>query len=82
MPDKLDPDLMFETKEDAEAVRHALRSVLDRYEIVTVADYLEIAGRTPDHFSQFKVGWTELGKMPIKPLSGGFLVELPEPKPI
>jgi len=72
-------NVILTSETDAIAVRDALRKLLDLYEVVTVADYLELVGGTSTYSDQ-KVGWTELGDIPIKSIKEGFLLDLPEPK--
>jgi hypothetical protein len=65
---------------DAEAVREAMLKLLEQYEVVTVADYMNLIG-LPTTFSDEKVGWTELKDIQIKPESVvlGFVIDLPDP---
>lgn len=72
-------DIVIPSKADAEAVQDALLKLLDRYEVVTLADYLDLVGLSST-FSDARIGWTELNDILIQPLKGGFVLFLPEPK--
>lgn len=72
-------DIVLPSKADAETVRDTLLKLLNRYEFVTVGDYLNLVGIVSS-FSDERIGWTELNDIQIKPLKGGFVLILPEPK--
>jgi len=74
-------NVILASEEDANVVRDALRKLLNLYEVVTVADYLELVGSSSSTFADQKVGWTELGDIPIaRTKDAGFVLDLPEPK--
>jgi hypothetical protein len=69
---------------DAEAVKKAMLDLANRYGGVTLADYLELVGRTSSYVDE-KVGWplSEVVNIEIKQVSDDeFLLDLPEPKPV
>jgi len=72
-------EIVISSVEDVEEVRRALKKLLDTYDQVTMGDYLELVGLASS-FSDQKIGWTELGDIPIKKVQDGFVLELPEPK--
>lgn len=72
-------EIVISSVEEAEEVRRALKKLLDTYEQVPMADYLELVGLASS-FSDQKMGWTDLGDIPIKKVQDGFVLELPEPK--
>lgn len=72
-------DIVLTTEEDALAVREAMLKLQAQYEVVTLADYLELVGLQPS-FTDTKIGWTELNDVKINSLKGGFVLFLPEPK--
>lgn len=59
----------------------AMKQLLDHYEVVSLADFRELAGVTSS-FTDQSVGWTELENISIKEENGGFVLDLPEPKPL
>lgn len=68
--------------EDAEAVREELIKLLNEYEVVSVADYLNLV-RVDSSFSDEKMGWTELNNIQIKQVGENeFMLDLPDPKTI
>lgn len=72
-------EIVLSSEADAETVREALLKLLAQYEVVTFADYLDLVGLSST-FSDARIGWVELNDIPIKPLKGGFVLFLPEPK--
>ena len=70
------------SREDAEAVRDALLKLSEKYDYVSMGDYLELVGASST-FADDKVGWTDLKDIEIKQVGKDeFLLDLPEPKPL
>ena len=69
-------EFLFESRADAEQVRDEMLEMLDQYDQVTVADYLDLIGVSSE-FTDHKYGWTDLGRMPIARGRGGYRLELP-----
>lgn len=76
--DKKFDEIVLSSPQDAEAVRETMRKICDRYGYVTVSDYLELVGISSS-FTDTKVGWSDLSKVEIVPVSDGFVLNLPEP---
>lgn len=69
-------DLLLTEKADAETVVERLIDIIDTYEVASVADLNELLGRPSSHVDN-KWGWTSLGKVEIRQVREGYLVDLP-----
>lgn len=74
-------DVIIETRADAEEVLSTLLELVDQYELCSVADFYEAVGLTSE-YTDNKWGWEGLGQASIRPVRGGYILELPQPKPI
>lgn len=75
-------DIIFETRGDAEFVRERMDEVIDTYNMVTVADYYDLAGITPPYTSN-NFGWKNISTADIVRLrNGGYVIKLPRPMAI
>lgn len=75
-------DLVFETRIDAETTLDEMCNVIDRYQVVTVADMYDIAQLSPPYTSN-KYGWTNLSMAEIVRLrDGGWVIKLPKAGPV
>ena len=63
---------------DAEEIIDRLFSILDQYDVVTVADLYESLGQSAS-FVDEKWGWYELKGADISRTKGGYLLDLPRP---
>lgn len=72
-------EILFASRGDADAVLYRMQEILNQYQIVSVADYLELSGRSSSH-TDYNYGWTNLyGTRILKDRSGGYYLELPRP---
>ena len=78
------PDIVFETKEEAEKVYNEMKHVLDKYGVVTIADFLDLADMTPLHYTNdYKYGWVNIDAHNILPVSDGWMIVFKnEPKEV
>lgn len=72
-------DLIFETRIDAEEVVGILEDTLDRYGKASVADLYDAAGITPE-YTDHKWGWVRGDEFHVRPVSGGYVIDLPRYK--
>lgn len=72
-------EVVLESEEDALAVLENMKLLLNQYEQVTLADFLELCGIS-SRFGDHKVGWTRLINIKVNEAKGGFLLDLPAPK--
>lgn len=69
-------DFIFESRADAEQVQDEMLELLDTYNQVTVADYLDMLGISSE-FTDNKYGWTNLNGMKVVHARGGYRLDLP-----
>lgn len=74
-------DFLFESRADAEQVRDEMLEMLDKYDQVTVADYLDLLGISSE-FTDNKYGWTNLSSIRVVHARGGYRLELPREMPL
>ena len=66
---------------EAEMHIDILSSRIDEYDVATLADLYELVGISGD-FTDYKYGWTDSRGFRVRPVRDGYLLDLPEPKPI
>lgn len=72
-------EVVLPHKQDAQNVLDELHRLLEQYERVSFADFLELCG-IASTFTDNKVGWTKLDlNVEIKEENGGFVLDLPAP---
>lgn len=69
-------ELVFETRGDAEAVRDELEDVIEKYGMVTVADFYDMADRTAPYTAN-SYGWTNIRHADIVRTRDGYIIRLP-----
>lgn len=75
-------DVVFEYKEDAEEVLQRMDDLIETVGLVSVADYLDLAGETCT-FTDNNYGWTSLRTARIVRVGAdGFAIDLPKAMPI
>ena len=72
-------DIVFESKMDAELVLDELYDVLERYNVVTLNDFYDMAGESNDNYQYSKYGWTDLKGSKIVSVREGYVIKLPKP---
>lgn len=72
---------IISSKEDAEDVLTMLATVIDRYEVVTVADLHEMLGLPSNHVDH-RWGWIDVRNAQIRQVREGWILELPRPEEI
>lgn len=75
------PEVIFSKRSEAEEVLTHMLSLMEEYEIVTVADFNDLIGQTST-FQDNKLGWTDLKNATIKRVYTGYLFDLPDPQSI
>ena len=70
-------DLIFETQSDAETVLVDLKKRLEKYGVVSLVDFYDIAGMTLSDYSDYNYGWSNLEKAYVSEEPYGYLVNLP-----
>lgn len=78
-----DPDvIVFKTRREAEEVVDSMNDMLDRYGIVSVADFYQLANVSSE-YTDNDYGWTSIGNPEIvRERDGGYVIKLRRPTPI
>ena len=72
-------EVVFESRQDAEAVLYRMEETLANYQCVRVADYLELSGRN-SNYTDNNYGWTSLETVQIRrSRDNGYYLDLPRP---
>jgi len=72
--------ISFERRGDAEAALDALIDVLEKYEVVSIADFYEIADiATLSNFTDQDWGWDNLSSASVIHTRDGFIIDFPDP---
>lgn len=75
-------DIIFESRGDAEAVLRQMDELIDRYNVVTVADLYDMVDRSAP-FTANKYGWTNVANAEVQRLrGGGYVIKFPKAMPI
>lgn len=74
-------EIILATRAEAELVLEGLITVVDKYDVASVADLHDLVG-LPTTFVDNNWGWTRLGGSSIRQIREGFLLELPPVEPI
>ena len=74
-------DVIIASRAEAEDVLDRLRDLISQYEVATVSDLYDLVGLTGE-FTDDKWGWYDLRSASIRPIRGGYLLNLPRTQPI
>lgn len=75
-------DIIYESRGEAERVRSQMEEMIDRYQVVSVADMYDAAGLTAPYTAN-KYGWTNIRTAePVRVRGGGYILKLPKAMPI
>lgn len=69
-------DAIFETRGEAERVLDQMFECLDRYKIITVADFYDLVG-IPGRYTDNKYGWTDISSASVRRIRDGYVINLP-----
>lgn len=69
-------DLIFTDRGDAESVLERMYEILERYDAVSIAELFELSGE-PSSYTDNKYGWTDLRDARVRPVRGGYIIQLP-----
>ena len=73
----------FDSKRDAMAVLDSMCEILERYSLVTVAQFYSLANQEIDNVQANKFGWFNLeGADVVRDFSGSFFIKLPKACPL
>ena len=74
-------EVMLEQRAEAEDVLDKMREIISAYDVVTVADFKELLGITGE-FTDNTWGWSDLRSAGIRPVRGGYVIDLPPTQPL
>lgn len=74
-------DIIIDTRGDAETVLENLVDLIEEYGQATVADFYGFIGMEVE-WSDNKFGWETLNRASIRPVRGGYIIELPKAIPL
>ena len=69
-------DIIFTSRGDAEEVLSRMEELLERFEVVSVADLFDMAG-VSCNYTDNKYGWTDLQDARVERLYDGYVIRLP-----
>lgn len=69
-------ELIFNTREDAEATFDALDTIIEQYDSASLADLYDLVGQDSSHVDN-KWGWTFIKNAEIAQVRDGYLLKLP-----
>lgn len=70
-------DIIFESRGDAIEVKETMEDILDRFHVVSVADFYELAGEDSS-FTDQKYGWDNLDGVAVTRDRDGYKIRLPK----
>ena len=74
-------DIVFDSIGDAELVLEKMEEILSAYGVVSVADLYDMAELDCPH-TYNKYGWTNLASAKVRPVRGGYVIDLPRAMPL
>lgn len=69
-------DIIFDNRGDAEEVLYRMEELLERFEVVSVADLFDMAGISCN-YTDNKYGWTDLRSAHVEHVRDGYIINLP-----
>lgn len=75
-------DIIIDSRREAEDVLSNLDGIMEAYKVVSVADYYDLLGVTPE-YTDNRYGWTNIRNAEVvRARDGGYIVKMPKPIPI
>lgn len=75
-------DIIIYNRREAEDVLSNLDGIMEAYKVVSVADYYDLLGVTPE-YTDNRYGWTNIRNAEIvRTRDGGYIIKMPRPIPI
>lgn len=75
------PEIICDTRNDAQDVIEEMNNLIDEYDNVSVGDLNQIVGITGTPQDE-KFGWYDISSARVRRCADGYLVDLPRPRPI
>lgn len=77
-----DTQIVLTNRSEAEMVVETLINILEKYDVVSVADLHSLISDTDPNHNDYKWGWTSLSGIQIRQIRDGYLIDLPPAEPI
>lgn len=74
-------EVVFDSRRDAEEVLASMEDLVDRYKVVSVMDFYELADQKSVYTDRY-YGWTNLRSAEVIRFRDGYTIKLPKPLPI
>lgn len=74
-------EIILPSRDDANEVIQSMFEVFDQYNAVTVSEFLELVG-LPDEYTDRNYGWTNLRDVEVRRFRDGWIIDLPNPRPL
>lgn len=74
-------EILLPSREDAQEVIQNMFDIFDQYHAVTVSEFLELVG-LPDEYTDRNYGWTNLRDVEARRVRDGYVIDLPNPRPL
>ena len=74
-------DIVFPMRVEATEVLERLFALINEYEAATVRDLYDMVGIKAPYTAE-KYGWIDLRDADVRPVRGGYLLDLPRPEPL
>lgn len=74
-------EVIFDSRRDAEEVLASMEDLVDRYKVVSVMDFYELADQKSVYTDRY-YGWTNLRSAEVIRVGDGYTIKLPKPLPI
>lgn len=74
-------EVVFDSRRDAEEVLASMEDLVDRYKVVSIMDFYELADQKSVYTDRY-YGWTNLRSAEVIRVRDGYTIKLPKPLPI
>lgn len=75
-------DLIFSSRQDAQAVLNQMLDIIDRYSFARVSDLMELAGVSGNPYTDNSYGWNSLNTAEIIRSRDGWIIKFPKAIPL
>lgn len=74
-------EVILVSREEAELVIERMTDIIDKYEVVSIADLMDLVGM-PSTYVDNNWGWTSLNYANVRQIREGYLIDLPPVEPL
>ena len=72
-------EIVLASRGDGELILERMRGLIDTYDLVTVADFYDLANTQGSGFTDERWGWYSLRDAKVMSIRGGYILDLPMP---